>query len=31
MQINGENVAIFWCKVYGVKAQFRGRAEGATV
>ena len=20
MQINGENVAIFWCKVYGVKA-----------
>ena len=21
MQINGENVAIFWCKVYGVKAE----------
>ena len=20
MQINGEKVAIFWCKVYGVKA-----------
>ena len=29
MQINSENVAIFWCKVYGVKAlaaQFRERA-----
>ena len=21
MQINGEKVAIFWCKVYGVKAE----------
>ena len=34
MQINGEKGAIFWCKVYGVKAlaaQFSGRAEGATV
>ena len=40
MQINGEKVAIFWCKVYGVKCRggegaaklrFSGRAEGATV
>ena len=27
MQINGENVAIFWCKVYGVKA--RGSSKAA--
>ena len=29
MQINGEKVAIFWCKVYGVKAQFSGRSQAS--
>ena len=31
MQINGENVAIFWCKVYGVKCKMQRRGDTPTI